>query len=308
MKYKNIKNLLYGTPHMIRDAKLQEICSLVESRAHDEDLEFEEIVEQPQTSLVSVSTGLELESPTGNGNFSSGNLIAVVPLFGTMMQHAIIHGASGGTSTEHLGSELRRLDADPQVGAIVMEVHSPGGQVYGAFELAQQVREMNTRVVTVANSEMASAALLVGTAADEVYGTTGASVGSIGVVTVHTDVSKAEQAAGITTTVISEPRAKAAGNPFEPLSQEALLEIQADIRDTYERFKGFVAASRGVTSEVVEATFGGGRMLTAEQAFSVGLIDGIQTKQQVIEGERRRLQTPRKSNNANRLKLSKAQT
>ena len=210
MKYKNIKNLLYGTPHMIRDAKLQEICSLVESRAHDEDLEFEEIVEQPQTTLVSVSTGMELESPTGNGNFSSGNLIAVVPLFGTMMQHAIIHGASGGTSTEHLGSELRRLDADPQVGAIVMEVHSPGGQVYGAFELAQQVREMNTRVVTVANSEMASAALLVGTAADEVYGTTGASVGSIGVVTVHTDVSKAEQAAGITTTVISEPRAKAA--------------------------------------------------------------------------------------------------
>ena len=305
MKYKNIRNLLYGTPHMIRDGKLQEICSLIEARAEGEEPEFEDVVEQPQTQLLSAATGLEMASQSGNGNFHSGNLIAIVPLFGTMMQHSIVHDASGGTSTEQLSNELRRLDADPQVGSIVLEVHSPGGQVYGAFELAQQVRDLGTRVVSVANSEMASAALLVGTAADEVFGTTGASVGSIGVVTVHTDVSKAEQAAGISTTVIAEPPAKASGNPFEPLSQETLLEIQAGIRETYNQFKGFVAASRGVTPEAVEANYGAGRMLTAEQAFSVGLIDGIQTKQQVVDRERARIQSPKKSNNSNRLKLTK---
>jgi len=304
VKYKNIKALLYQNAHMIRSSKLQEICSLIEARSDEEYIDdYEAAVEQPVTQFVSAVSG-QLMGPKREPK-EGGNLIAVVPLFGTMMQHSLVHDASGGTSTEQLSEELRRLDSDPQIGSVVMEVHSPGGQVYGAFELAQQVRDMRTRVVTVANSEMASAALLVGTSADEVFATTGGAVGSIGVVTVHSDVSRAEEASGVKTTVIAEPPAKASGNPFEPLSEESLREMKADVRNTYVRFRDFVAANRGVTAELVESDFGSGRMLNAREAADVGLIDGIRSKHSVIERERSLLAGSRGNSNANRLKLGK---
>ena len=307
MKYPAIMSVIYRHPHMIRPEKLQEICELVALRSEGDSGDKERAVDRPVTSFVAVANGKSLrqvDSPPASG--PSAGYVAIVPLFGTMMQHSMVSAGSGGTSTERLSAELQRLDADPQIGSVVLEVHSPGGQVYGAFELADQVKSMQTRTVALANSEMASAALLVGTAADEVYATTSGSVGSIGVVTAHTDVSQAEQAAGIITTVIAAPPAKAAGHPYAPLPEDVMQEMKVDIQDTYARFRDAVASHRGVTPDTVEADFGGGRMLRSDQAASVGLVDGIQTKSQLIEAERQRLTRPSRKSNANRLKLFSA--
>ena len=307
MKYHAILSAIYRQPHMIRPEKLQEICELVALRSEGEPGDEKRAVNRPTTNFVAVASGntmREIDSAAASG--PQAGYVAIVPLFGTMLQHSMVTAGSGGTSTARLGAELSRLDADPQIGSILLEIHSPGGQVYGAFELADQISAMQTRTVALANSEMASAALLVGTAADAVYATTSASVGSIGVVTVHTDVSQAEQAAGVITTVVAAPPAKAAGHPYAPLPEDVLLEMEMDIEDTYLRFRDAVAAHRGVSSEAVEADFGGGRMLRADQAADVGLVDGIQTKVQLIEAERQRLSRPTRQSNRNKLKLSAA--
>ena len=306
---RNIQAAWYNTPHMISLSKAQEIDGFLEARLAGVDVAKIEI-EKPTTTYCVASTG-EALAASQSPSAGHGAMIAIVPLFGTMMQHALLDYSSGGTSTDRLGAELARLDANPQVGSIVLETHSPGGQVYGSFELADQIAQMDTRIVAVANSEMASAALLVASAADEVYATTSGSVGSIGVVMVHRAVAAAEQAAGVKTTVIATPSAKAAGNPYEPLSSDVAMEMRDETELTYFRFRDAVASHRGVSQDTVEEEFGGGRMLSATEAADVGLIDGVRTKREVIQQERERLASPRKSGvsaaNQNRLRVASTQ-
>ena len=306
---RNIQAAWYNTPHMISLSKAQEIDGFLEARLAGVDVAKIE-TEKPTTTYCVASTG-EALAASQSPSAGHGAMIAIVPLFGTMMQHALLDYSSGGTSTDKLGAELARLDANPQVGSVILETHSPGGQVYGSFELADQISQMKTRIVAVANSEMASAALLVASAADEVYATTSGSVGSIGVVMVHRDVSAAEHAAGVKTTVIATPSAKAAGNPYEPLSSDVAMEMRDETELTYFRFRNAVANHRGVGQETVEDEFGGGRMLSATEAADVGLIDGVATKQEVIQRERELLASPRKggssSANKNRLRVASTQ-
>ena len=96
--------------------------------------------------------------------------------------------------------------AEPSVDQILIEVDSPGGSVYGVQELADKVvaAQRSKPVVALVNSVAASAAYWVASQAGAVYVTPGGEVGSIGVYTLHEDVSGALEKAGIATTLISE--------------------------------------------------------------------------------------------------------
>ena len=58
--------------------------------------------------------------------------------------------------------------SDPDVGAILMDVDSPGGSVFGVHELSQKIFEARGKkpIVAIANSEAYSAGYYVASAAD----------------------------------------------------------------------------------------------------------------------------------------------
>lgn len=220
---------------------------------------------------------------------AQGKMIAVQPIFGTMLQHAPL---GLGADTSRISRDLRQLDSDPNVGAIVLEIHSPGGQVWGTEELADTVWDIReggrTRIVSHANSMAASAALWVGSQAEAFYATPNAELGSIGVLSIHEDYSKMLEEIGIAVTLLATPEKKVDGNPFQPLSDETRKEILSDNQRTYERFVSQVARGRGVTTSTVKSKFGGGGMLFAERAEAAGLVDGVMSIDQVL----RALQAP----------------
>lgn len=169
--------------------------------------------------------------------------------------------------------------ADAAVNEIVIAVNSPGGTVAGAPETADVVyRARGQKPITAIaiNGMAASAAYYVPSAADKFYATVGARVGSIGVLLVHGEFAKASQAAGETYTVLRRPPMKAAGNPYEPLSKEAADALQRTMIDpAYEQFADRVARNRGVPRSKVDADFGRGLTLPAEQALAAGMLDGL---------------------------------
>ena len=212
--------------------------------------------------------------------------VAVLPLFGTIFPRAnMMTDMSGATSAERFGKEFAALVRDPDVGAIVLDVDSPGGQVDGIEELSKQIFDARGQkpVVAVADHLMASAAYWIGTAADEVVISPSGEVGSIGVFAVHEDVSKALDQEGIKVSLISQGKFKIEGNPFEPLSEEARGAIHTRVRDYYDAFVDAIARNRAVKSDDVRNGFGEGRVVGARQAVALGMADRIGTLEETVD-------------------------
>lgn len=209
--------------------------------------------------------------------------IAVVQVYGTIMQRSsMMSMCDGGTSTQAISQALRQANADESIAAIVLDIDSPGGSVYGVAELAAEIRASAKPVTAIANSLAASAAYWIGSAAAEFYVTPGGEVGSIGVWMAHEDWSKALAEQGVDVTLISAGKYKTEGNPYGPLGDEAKGFLQSRTDDYYGAFTRDVAKGRKVKAEDVRAGMGQGRVLGATQALAENMVDGVMTFDQVI--------------------------
>lgn len=191
---------------------------------------------------------------------------------------------SGGTSMEQLAKSFVALRDDSAVKAIVLDVDSPGGSVDGLPEVAELIRSSRGAkpIVSQVNVRAASAAYWLAVQADEVAVTPSGDVGSIGVLTVHEDISAALEKAGIKETVIASTPFKAEGNPFGPLSDEARMAIESDVHAFDAMFHDAVAEGRGRKVSEVRADFGQGRMVLAKDAVGRGMADRVATMEQTL--------------------------
>ena len=206
--------------------------------------------------------------------------IAVVPVFGVVSHRMnMMTQISGGTSTEQLAAVFQRLVKDPDVAAIVLDIDSPGGSVAGVEELGDVIygARGSKPIIAVANSMAASAAYWLASQADELVVTPSGQVGSIGVFGVHEDLTKAAEKAGVKVTYISAGPFKTEGQPFVELTEEARADLQAKVDEYYETFLKAVARGRGVSVETVRDSFGGGRLVSAAAAASLGMVDRVET-------------------------------
>ena len=210
--------------------------------------------------------------------------VAVVSLRGAISPRssflmALFGGGSG--SLAQFVTDLSGAAADDEVKSIIIDIDSPGGIVDQVPETAAKMREIREAsgkpIVAIANTMACSAAYWLASQADEVVVTPSGELGSIGVYSLHRDVSVAAEQAGIKHTLIHAGKYKVEGNPYEPLSDEALSAEQDVVDDYYGMFISDVATGRGVKAKDVREGYGEGRSLTAERAVKAGLADRVAT-------------------------------
>lgn len=214
----------------------------------------------------------------------SGN-VAVMPLHGVIAHRmSLMDDFSGGTSAEKFGKQFDAFLADPAVKAIVLDVNSPGGSVSGTAELATQIHAARGTkpIVAHVSPQAASAAFWISAAADEIVMDPSASIGSVGVLAVHDDVSKMLEGMGVSRTLLSAGKFKVEGNPFEPLSSDARAHFQERIDEAHGMFVKSLATSRSVTQAHVRERFGQGRMVSAGDAIDRGMADSVGTMADVL--------------------------
>lgn len=241
--------------------------------------------------LADVTLLEKLRSPEAAVQLAPGKKavgdIAVVNLSGFITQKpSIMSLLFGGTSTEGLAASIVAAMAEPSVGAVVFNVDSPGGVVFGVPEAAATIRAARgpKPFIAVANPLMASAAYYLASQADEVVSAPSALVGSIGVYVAHADESKALAAAGIDVTEITYGKRKAEETSFHPLTDEARAGIQARVDYYGHLFEADVAKGRRVPVGAVRAKYGEGAVFTADAAKAAGLVDRIATLDEVLAG------------------------
>jgi signal peptide peptidase SppA len=206
--------------------------------------------------------------------------VAVIPMYGVLAPRAnLLTEASGGTSFEALTGALRSAVDSPDVKTIVFDVDSPGGSVAGATEFAAEVRKARAvkPVIAVANHQMASAAYWTMANATKIHASPSAQVGSIGVFTIHNDLSAALEKNGVKRTLVSAGKFKTELRDDAPLGDDALAYLTSIVADSYSTFVDDVAKGRSVAASVVRGGYGEGRLVSASAGLDAGMIDEIRT-------------------------------
>lgn len=216
--------------------------------------------------------------------YSMEGSVAVVPIKGALAKNGLsFFGFQLLASMREIGAALRQAAADPSVRAIMLDVESPGGTVDGTEELAAAViaAGQSKPLYAYADGLMASAAYWTSCGAREIAASATAHVGSIGVLLMHREVSRALDNAGVKVNIITAGHYKAAGNMAEPLSDEMRAYIQSNIDSVYELFLQAVEQGRQVTREKALA-MADGKIFLAGDAQNMGLIDRVCSRTEFI--------------------------
>jgi len=267
--YHHVLESFYNQPAAILPEKLEDIRAFLQEKA----------------GLAARESPPAIAAGPSGGRYKITNGIGYMSLMGVIAQRMnLLMEVSGGTSTEIFGRDLDVLVNDRSVKTIVIIADSPGGSVFGVGELADKIYQARDqkKIIAVASSMAASAAYWLAAQASELVVTTGGQVGSIGVLAVHRDESKAEELAGVKTTLIHAGEYKTEGDPSQPLSSEGAAYLQRSVDAYYGMFVNAVARGRGVSAAKVRNDFGKGRMVMAAEAKQLNMVDRVATIDQVV--------------------------
>jgi ClpP class serine protease len=173
---------------------------------------------------------------------------AIIPVEGTLVHKGGWLGAySGETSYQGLQTQVARAMADESVKGVAFEIDSYGGEVSGAFETSDMIFALSQVKPTMAIlSDCAySAGYLMASACRQIVVPEAGGAGSIGVITMHVDYSKALDEEGIKVTMLAAGAHKADGNPYEPLPADVAARIMANVETSRQAFAGRVGLYRG---------------------------------------------------------------
>jgi signal peptide peptidase SppA len=223
-----------------------------------------------------------------NAAAASAGAVAVIPCYGilTARQYAVENSSSPLTSSERLGARVSAAAADPEIGAIVIDFDSPGGDAMGVPEAGARIAAAAQAkpVVAMVNSQAASAAYWLASQCSEIVMAPEAMAGSIGVRTAHIDASKYYEQKGIAIKHVHAGRYKVEGADTGPPSEEYLTHLQAMVNELYGSFTKAVAKGRNLPLETARGeAFGEGRMLLAGAAVAAGMADRIDTLEATIQ-------------------------
>jgi protease-4 len=196
------------------------------------------------------------------------------------LEGVIMSGSSGLFSAAGTGPVLAQLHEaaeDPDIGALVIRINSPGGTVAASQELyeeALKVKEAGKKLVVSMGDVAASGGYMVACAADKIVANPGTTTGSIGVIMQFQNVEGLYDKLGLKENVIKSAPHKDIGSSTRPMTAEERKILQGMVDEMYEQFVKIVARGRNMSVEEVRK-LADGRIFTGTQAKELGLVDEL---------------------------------
>lgn len=260
-KLTRLTESLHNTPLLITDEYLRSVVSYLDERNENphlgikggrkrdkEDLAYDD---EKQVGVLSVSGPL------------------------TYMEYEPMCGEAP-TSYQKLEAEAAAMIA---AGAktILMDVDSPGGEAYSAFESAKNVRQMaddaGVELIAYVDGLAASAGYVWASVAHQVVMNPMAEVGSIGVVVRLRNDAEKRKKEGIEDSYIYAGESKIPFDEDGKFTQEFKDELQSKVDALYVAFIRHVAEMRNMSEEAVRNTKA--KTFQQDKAMSLGLVDAV---------------------------------
>jgi signal peptide peptidase SppA len=194
-----------------------------------------------------------------------------------------------GLTANALAEPIRRAFTTSGAKAVALSINSPGGSPVQSELIASRIRqyaeENDLTVYVFCEDVAASGGYWLACAGDEIYASKASIVGSIGVVAAGFGFQDLIQRYGVERRVYTSGEKKVILDPFQkedPDDVARLKEVQADI---HEHFKALVRDRRKDKLKAEESELFSGAFWTGEQAYELGLIDGIGELRQTLRGK-----------------------
>ncbi len=209
--------------------------------------------------------------------YSEDTKTGIVDLSGPLTNHHYV-GMCGETPTSYQGlvADFKTL-LDAGATTIVLDTDSPGGEAYGVFETARQLRKMadekGARILTYVDGMAASAAYALASVSDEIIMNPQAEVGSIGVVVKLRNANKAMKNMGVEDTYVYAGDSKIPFDAEGGFAESFLQDLQGKVDKLYGDFISHVAQMRGMDASAVQGTQA--KTFMVEDALKLGLADKV---------------------------------
>ena len=246
---------------------------------------------------------------TNSISLPSEEFVGVVNVEGTIMNTSESQGVFSTSASYNHQSTLNYIDSmidAPNNKGIILYVNSPGGGVYESDELYLKLKEYKEEtgrpVWTYMGSRACSGGYYISMASDKIYANRNTWTGSIGVIMSLTNVKGLYDKLGIQEIDITSGPNKAIGSSGLEMTDEQHKILQEMVDESYEQFVSIVAEGRKMDINTVKP-IADGRIYTAKQALDLGLIDNIDTyenmKNAMLDsiGEDLTIYTPQKEEN-----------
>ncbi len=287
MHHAQIAQRAFNTPLMVDPAKALAFLSGLGPRITGQEITFQglevDTADQASATLPARASlfGNDLaqrHQRNGTRPFAAVDGIAVIEIAGTLVHRGAWIGQSSGlTSYEGIAAQLQAALADPGVRGIALDIDSFGGEVAGAFDLADRVRAARAQkpVHAFVAEHALSASYVLASQADRIILPRTGAVGSIGVVALHTDMSGALDQKGISVTLIHAGSHKVDANPYQPLPEAVHDQMQRELEVVRFLFAETVAAGRGDRLTQVAALATEAAVFRGADAIAAGLADEL---------------------------------
>jgi ClpP class serine protease len=287
MHHAQIAQRAFNTPLMVDPAKALSFLSGLGPRITGQEITFQgmemEAIDQTAASLPARASlfGNDLaqrHQRNGTQPFAVVDGIAVIEIAGTLVHRGAWIGQSSGlTSYEGIAAQLQAAVADPGVRGIALDIDSFGGEVAGAFDLADRIRAARSQkpVHAFVAEHALSAGYVLASQADRIILPRTGAVGSIGVVALHTDMSGAINQKGIAVTLIHAGSHKIDANPYQPLPEAIHDQMQRELEVVRFLFAETVAAGRGDRLTQAAALATEAAVFRGADAIAAGLADEL---------------------------------
>lgn len=202
--------------------------------------------------------------------------IAITPVMGSLFKYNQYCGPRGMNT---LGNAIKAADAHQSISAHLLIIDSPGGTVDGTETLGSIVKNTEKPVIAFVDGLMASAALWIGSAADEIYASTEMDeVGSVGVLLSFADVQPMMEKQGVKFHTITADQSKDKVKMWEDLRAGKYDEYkEAFLNPIAQKFQEVVKENRqNVTDDQLT-----GKVYLARDVVG-SFIDGIMTLDEAL--------------------------
>ncbi len=192
----------------------------------------------------------------------------------------VISGEQNSTGmpsmSQLLTEQLRRVEEDANVKALVLRIDSPGGEVVATDELHTRISRLkqvrHIPIVISMGSTAASGGYYLATTGDAIFANPNTLTGSLGVIFNLVNYSEAANKLGVRQFAIKSGRFKDIGSPSRPLTDPERQIFQTLVNESYRKFVDVIVRGRNLSRQRV-LEIADGRVYSGEQAKRLGLID-----------------------------------
>lgn len=204
----------------------------------------------------------------------SGHIMAVYYASGEITDVAGSAGSEDVIVGTKVIRDLRKLQEDDDVKAVVLRVNSPGGSAFASEQIWHAVKELKAKkpVIVSMGDYAASGGYYISCVADTIVAEPTTLTGSIGIFGMFPSVKGLTDKIGITYDVVKTNKYSDFGNIMRPLNEDEKGLMQMMITQGYDTFITRCADGRHKSKEAIEK-IAEGRIWTGETAKKIGLVD-----------------------------------